>query len=386
MKLMLLSNYYNHHQEPICEAFDELTNHNFKFVSTESFSDERQSLGWSSHHEKPFVSQYNEIELLSAINKADCVIWGNAPRDMVEARLKNKKLVFQYAERVFKNGYNYLKWLPRLFTYRRLYGRYKSLYLLAAGAYVSADYAMHGVYYGKAYKWGYFPQTKHYDVSELFKCKKKNKILWCGRFLEWKHPDDALEVARQLRDEGLEFEMDFVGTGPMESLLRERIVLYKLEKNVRILGAMSPNDVRSHMENAGIYLFTSDFGEGWGAVLNESMNSGCAVVANHAIGSVPFLLNHNENGLIYENGMVDGLFRKVKHLLVNPEEQHRLGLNAYHTITDLWNAEVAAARFVNLVRDIEDHGYCDLYEEGPCSYAPTIKNAWFRESKPNNCF
>ena len=32
------------------------------------------------------------------------------------------------------------------------------------------------------------------------------------------------------------------------------------------------------------------------------MNSACAVVANSAIGSVPFLIKNKENGLIYENG------------------------------------------------------------------------------------
>jgi glycosyltransferase involved in cell wall biosynthesis len=61
---------------------------------------------------------------------------------------------------------------------------------------------------------------------------------------------------------------------------------------------MAPEAVRDHMEAADIFLFTSDFNEGWGAVLNESMNSACAVVASHAIGSVPFLLKDGENGFI----------------------------------------------------------------------------------------
>ncbi len=52
-----------------------------------------------------------------------------------------------------------------------------------------------------------------------------------------------------------------------------------------MLGAMSPDKVRAYMERADVFLFTSDFNEGWGAVLNESMNSGCAVVASHAMVS-----------------------------------------------------------------------------------------------------
>lgn len=54
--------------------------------------------------------------------------------------------------------------------------------------------------------------------------------------------------------------------------------------------------VREHMEDADIFLFTSDYNGGRGAVLNESMNSGCMVAASHAIGSVPFLLEDGKRG------------------------------------------------------------------------------------------
>ena len=80
-------------------------------------------------------------------------------------------------------------------------------------------------------------------------------------------------------------------------MIREK----KLEDCVHMLGAMSPDEVRKHMEQANIFLFTSDRNEGWGAVLNEAMNSGCAVVASHAIGSVPYLIKNGNNGYIYEN-------------------------------------------------------------------------------------
>ena len=154
---------------------------------------------------------------------------------------------------------------------------------------------------------------------------------------------------------------------------------YQLQDYVHMLGSMTPEQVRENMEEAGIYVFTSDFNEGWGSVLNESMNSGCAVVASHAIGSVPFLIKNNENGLIYKNGDLDSLYNKVKYLIDNPDKQEVFGKNAYHTIVDLWNAEVAAQRFLKFSEEIEKYGYCDLYDDGPCSRAEVIKNDWFRE-------
>ena len=48
------------------------------------------------------------------------------------------------------------------------------------------------------------------------------------------------------------------------------------------MGALKPADVRKEMERADIFLFTSDYKEGWGAVLNEAMNARCAIVAVHS--------------------------------------------------------------------------------------------------------
>ena len=130
------------------------------------------------------------------------------------------------------------------------------------------------------------------------------------------------------------------------------------------------------MEEASIFLFTSDRYEGWGAVLNEAMNSGCAVVASHAIGSVPFLINDGKNGLIYRSGDIEDLYKKVKYLIDNKEKTAELGKNAYYAITDLWNAETAAERFKQLVQVINAGGADDLFNDGPCSKAKVLKDNW----------
>ena len=98
------------------------------------------------------------------------------------------------------------------------------------------------------------------------------------------------------------------------------------------------------------------------------MNSGCAVVGCEDIGSVPYLIREGQNGLVYASGDVDGLYGQVKYLMDHPGEQRRLGTAAYHTITERWNAETAAARFLELSRRIlAGEKSPDLYEDGPGS-------------------
>lgn len=378
MKLLFLSNYYSHHQKPTCEQWYQTTEQSFSFVATEEMTAERKEMGWESET-APFAVTY-DASVQPEIDNAEIVILGNAPLDTVKERLHRKKTVFKYSERIFKHGYSRIKWLPRLYRWHRTYGRHKSLYLMAASAYTYADFARHFVFLGKAYKWGYFPETKRYDIEKLTLQKDIRRILWCGRMIDWKHPEQAILLAKRLKEDGLDFQLDMIGGGALEQTLQALIEEYDLKNNVKLLGVMSPQEVRAEMEKVGIYVFTSDFNEGWGAVLNEAMNSGCAVVASHAIGAVPFLVKHGENGLVYQNGDADDLYRKVKTLLTNPKKQKELGEKAYKTIIELWNAETAAERFLVFADEIEKKGECALFEDGPCSRASVLKNNWFVES------
>ena len=196
--------------------------------------------------------------------------------------------------------------------------------------------------------------------------KKKHSILWVARLIPLKHPEAPIEVARQLKAAGYNFQLNIIGVGPLREKLEKLIKKYALEDEVCLLGAMSPEAVREYMEESEIFLFTSDKNEGWGAVLNESMNSGCAVVASDAIGSVPYLLNDGENGLTYKSGKVKDLYKKVKWLLDNPDKRKEMGEKAYQTLVETWNAETAAERLLALIEDIQK-GEGIRFVSGPCS-------------------
>jgi glycosyltransferase involved in cell wall biosynthesis len=283
-------------------------------------------------------------------------------------------------ERIFKKGRHRIL-NPKTLSYLLLNHsrhRNKNLYMLCASAYTLADFSMVGAYKNKAYKWGYFPEVKKYDLDKLSELKKQNeipKLLWVGRFLDWKHPDDVIKLGKILSENGHEFTLDIIGTGPMETQLRNMIDDNSLQNQIKLLASMKPEEVREHMEKANIFLFTSDFNEGWGAVLNESMNSGCAIVASHAIGSVPFLLENRVNGLIYRSGDMNHLYENVKHLLDNEDLCNQLGSNAYKTLQSTWNEKEAATRLIKLCQNLLD-GNEYYFEKGPCSKADIVKQKY----------
>lgn len=393
MKIVFVSNYLSHHQIPFCDAISDIQDIEYFFVSTDVMSLERRNLGYRDIEKSYEIRTYNNAEALNRakeiINDADVVILGSAPDSYIIPRLKAGKLTFKYAERFYKRGLSYKNLLHAIAGAWLHHGRFQKypLYMLCASAYTAGDAAVFHNYIGRTYKWGYFPEAKEYDVDDLMSRKlsvtsgwkhPQVSILWAGRLIGWKHPDVSIELAASLKEKGYSFRMSIIGNGEMEQKLRTMIEQKDLTDCVEMLGAMSPEEVRSHMEKADIYLFTSDFNEGWGAVLNESMNSGCAVIASHAIGSVPFLIQDGENGLIYENGNQQQFEERVESVIKDSEYRKRLGVNAYESVVNEWSADIAAKRFVALSQSLLKKEPADnLFAKGPCSRAVILKNDWY---------
>ena len=381
--IVFLSNYFNHHQRQLSDALFTLTKGNYRFIQTMQMEQERQTLGWGEKNIPNYVliSYKNPVvydKCMELINNAEVVIAGSYPRHMLKERTRSGRIIFHYSERPLKNGIGFWGYVLRLCAWRILHTHLYSqnIYLLCASAYTAGDYHKFLMYRNRCYKWGYFPFTNQYtNIKNLIQHKKEMSLLWAGRLIDWKHPEYAIEVARRLKADNYKFKLNIIGTGDLENTLRQEIDRFNLDDCVKMLGAMSPENVRKHMEQSEIYLFTSDFKEGWGAVLNEAMNSGCACVASHAIGSVPFLLKHEVNGLIYKNGDMDDLYHNVKMLMNDSAKRVQLGEMAYKTISELWNAEIAAERFLKLCQGILSENPTN-FKDGPCSRAEIIKDNW----------
>ncbi len=378
MKLITLSNYFNHHQKPLSDALYSLLGEDYHFVETEEIPAFRRALGYKEMS-APYVIQYNN-ESKNAIDRfiieADAVIYGEAPLSLIKKRLSLGKLTLRDDECRYRSLSRFLKW--PIYTYNSLY--LNKGYLLCASAFGPIDYILSGMNPKKCFKWGYFPEVKQYEGWDtLYKKKsvpsKRIRILWCGRLIPLKHPESLVYVAERLRLDGYVFELHVIGTGKLENRIKNNVHDKQLESSIFFHGSMKPEDVRAYMEESDIFLFTSDRNEGWGAVLNESMNSGCAVVAGSNIGSVPYLINDGENGLIYKDLNWEDLYRKVRFLIDNPDKREYLGEQAYKTITEVWNGDVAARNLLSLCVALSEKLETPI-QSGPCSIAPLQMRRW----------
>ena len=355
MKITFVSNYINHHQIPFCEAMRKIEE-DFYFVQTMPMEEERIRMGWGADKESlPYLHCYYEEEAFcqDLIEKSDIVLFGGVDEEFyIKNRLKDKKPVVRLSERIYKSG----QW--KAVSPRGLLQKYKDhtshrkdpLYLLCCGGYVASDFHIVRAYPDKMWKWGYFPACRRYDIDALLEKKRARRekegllrLLWAGRFIHWKHPEFALLAAKRLQMDGIAFRLTMVGGGEMEEALKTMAKERNIAKYVDFTGYKKPEEVREYMENSDIFLFTSDYMEGWGAVLNESMNSGCVPICDVGPGAVPFLYEE-DNMCIYPSGNFEKFYEELTNLIQNPDRMQRMAKNAYETIALRWNADVAATR------------------------------------------
>jgi glycosyltransferase involved in cell wall biosynthesis len=377
LKVVFVSSYLNHHQLQLCLEFFQILGNDFIFIATKKIKSERIKLGYKDISNdygftlNAYENKYNFHKAILLSSNCEILINGSSSNLFVRERLNKNKLTFTYSERVFKKGFFDLKNIFRIIKIFFFHTKYrnKKLYLLAASAYATKDYNLFGAYKGKSFKWGYFPLLNSISQSMTFDKKvinKKKRLLWVGRLIKLKHPEHAVIAAKKLKEEGFDFELNIIGEGYLKKKLLKLINKFNLSDCVHMLGAMSPSNVQNYMYESDIFLFTSDYNEGWGAVLNEAMVNGCAVIASDAIGSVPFLLKNKVNGLIYTFRNQSEMYSHLKNLLLNNYLITFLGNNAHSTITKLWNAKNAVNRFVK-VSDLLLNNRIYYYSDGPFS-------------------
>lgn len=384
MKVTFYSNFLTHHQVPFCLEMQKRLGDDFKFVSTVKIFQWRLDLGFKDlDKEYDFVVRAYENDEMREESKrlaldSDIVIIGSTTDELIEERLKQDKITFRYRARIFIFLDGLLKTLldkekMQLFYNRHIkYRKNKNLYLLTANAYGANDFNLFGLYKNKIYKWGYFLETNKYDIDELIEKKEKNKkieIIWVARFIKWKHPEIVIKLAKNLKKQNYDFHIKMLGNGILQEKIQKMVKKENLENEVEIVGQVPSDQVKYYMENANIFIGTSDSREGWGAVINESMNAGCVVIANQKMGSVPFLIKHNENGLMY-NSYKD-LEEKVK-LAIKDKQLKKLGKNAYKTITEDWTSKVATENLLELFSSITE-GKEFTVKDGPSSKATNYK-------------
>lgn len=389
MKIIFFGNTLNCHQANVSDVLYEITGGNYTYVETVPPREENQS-GGKKRMERSYV--FHAFENLLARNKAmemarecDIALFGaDSFQYELERMRTTNKLTFEVSERWLKRGWINMfspHLLKNLWHYHINGWKNKPLYKLCSSAYGAGDQYKLQSFKNKCYKWGYFTNVEDLNIERIIDARYSGSethegrgvsqisIMWCGRFLIWKHPELPIRLASKLKAIGYSFTLDMYGCGELFCKIKEMATRLKVNDVVNFWGSVSNDEIHEAMRQHDIFLFTSDQREGWGAVLNEAMSNGCAVVASDAIGSVPFLIEDNKNGLVFKDKNEVMLFENVKNLFDDVTLRKQISMNAYLTMRDVWSPLCAANNLIKLCQNLQKGNNDSPILIGPCSKA-----------------
>ena len=387
MKLVFYSVILNHHQACVADEFYKLLGVDYTFVELLPIADRKGST--EDYSERPYLlraweSEENRQMAFSLARTSEvCVFSSVDALPFEKERLKLNLLSFDMDERPLKRGLiNVISPanLKTLVYYWSNGWHKKPLYKLCCSAFTKDDYYRLRMFKNKCYRWGYFTRVdEDFDVeaSTDGPISEDTHLMWCSRFLVWKHPEMPVLMAKTLKDKGYKFLLSMYGDEGNAAKHDEVYPRKKLENLimnlgvsdcVRLMGNCPNNEILDAMKQSSIFLFTSDRLEGWGAVANESMANGCALIASDSIGSSPYLIENGVNGYMFKSCDVESLCKVVQLLLEDKQKLKEIQENAYNSLRMYWSPQNAANSLLSLISSIKS-GRMEVPSKGPCSLA-----------------
>ncbi len=148
-------------------------------------------------------------------------------------------------------------------------------------------------------------------------------LLYTGRFSHEKGLFVLLEAINQLKEEIPTIELHLLGSGPQETLLKQRAESYGLTQQVIFHGWVDRADMPLYYTAASITILPS-FSEGLPRTMLEALSCATPFIGTRITGMIDCVTD-GETGRLVPPNDATALANSIRDLLNNPEEARQLG-------------------------------------------------------------
>ncbi|MGL4995200.1 MAG: glycosyltransferase family 4 protein [Deefgea sp.] len=179
----------------------------------------------------------------------------------------------------------------------------------------------------------------HFDYAtpKISNTVTQATLLCVGRLTPAKGQRILLQALQHLADAGHHPQLIFAGGGDDEQALRSMAQEMSLASQVKFLGVLNAESVRSLYQQADVFVLPS-FAEGIPVVLMEAMASGLPCISSQITG-IPELIEHEKTGLLISAGDALALSQAIQTLLSQPEYAQQLAKAAKEKIAQAYRLE-----------------------------------------------
>lgn len=222
------------------------------------------------------------------------------------------KLIFDKKTIVFFHGWNHGfeekigKYAKRLFM---------SIFCFDKGLVLASQFKITLV------RWGYDPgrislNTTIFEHHEVEGTKDPFKIIFLSRFARGKGCLEAIKSVEMVARDFPQIKLYMAGDGELLEDMKRYVVAHNLSDNVEFTGWIEGDTKYTLLQQCGIMLFPTSYGEGMPICVIEGMGMGLPIVTRPVAG-IPDVLIDGENGFLVESREPADFAVKVKCLIEN---------------------------------------------------------------------
>lgn len=194
----------------------------------------------------------------------------------------------------------------------------------------------------------YIPPFK----NEVVACTTEpnpNHFLYAGQLGAYKGTEILLKEFALAVAENPHLQLTIAGSGEHEQALRQLAKQLQIENHLHFTGWL--DDLTPLYQSHLAVIAPSLVMESFGLVISEAMSHGRATIGSNR-GSIPWLVTHNESGLIFNPHLSGDLAKSILQLSNNPDLAKALGANARKRLDHLINNPTTLNQIITLYQRI----------------------------------
>lgn len=285
---------------------------------------EREKMGWSNSFDTNGIETIispddNEIESLLRENQENSIhLFSGIRADQFVFACFKKSLVYHIKRGIITES-------PYLF--KKPLFLHKLRFLLFDYKYVSKiDYVFamgyNAVNYYKKWsnRWRVFPFAYCVDTPHKQVLQKRNnclRLIYVGSLIKRKNVSIVLKGIKKLFG-NTDFTLDIIGNGPEEKELKQYCDFNNISSRVTFHGNMAMKEIHDKLIEFDVLILPS-LHDGWGAVVNEGLQSGLYIISSDKCGAKT-LIEDSNRGVVFKSNNLSSLVDALNFTIKNADK------------------------------------------------------------------
>lgn len=188
------------------------------------------------------------------------------------------------------------------------------------------------------------------------------RVVFVGRLTPAKRIDIIIDVANELKKNGVKFEINIVGNGDLNYLrnIKNKCDFYNIKNNVIFHGKLSIIEISKLLKYQHFFIFpTQEKREGHSNSLTETMNFGVVPIASD-IGFNKTVINNSE--LIIDNFEAGNYAKKMTEIFSNRNLWKKYSNEMHKRIVDNFTESKVSKTLIAVYSDLKQKNEVQMFE------------------------